>query len=253
MKLSSDSLRLRRALYLIEALALVLLYAAYSFLLSPLYAAAVSNVAVADTVLPELLYYLSRIVELLAISVSYAVMIFGIWKFSLSQIALSPVIFILATLFKYGANLAVSWIIAGGVSEIWVWDLVNLLFYTALEAIQLAIVLIAVNSVLKKQKKRDRLLAGTGKESVVYPFRGLYDKSNCLMRSAMLSAVIVFVSKILGVLINDVYAILSAGLPQEGSTVILMLVNYLSNLIFGVICYIAVIFTVMKLVEKNQN
>ena len=251
MKLSQKDMNLHKKLCLLSALSFAVLYALYCFVISPLYAAVASDVVLGDTILNDLMYYLGRIAELLAISVSYGAMIYGIYRLSLSKVKALPLIFLVATLLKYTANMAVSWIMSGGASEEWIWDIINVFFYTFLEAIQLCIVLLVINSVIKKQKQIDAVLAGTGKEMAVYPFRGVYDKKNCLMKSALLAAIIVLISKIFGQVVSDLYYIIASGLPEQTSTVILMLVTYLSNLIFCVVCYIAVIFTVMKVAEKD--
>lgn len=252
MKLSQNDLKLRNRLCLLSAVGFAVLYALYCFVLSPLYAAAKSNAAFDGTLLPDVLYYLGRIAELLAISVSYGAMIYGIYRLSLSRVKLVPIIFLIATLMKYSSNMAVSWILSGGVSEEWLWDIINVLFYTALEVTQLCVVILFVNSVIKKQKRRDNALAGTGNESEIYPFRKIYDKKNCLMRSAMISAVIVLVSKIFGQVVSDLYYIIVSGLPTRVNTVIMMLVSYTSNLVFCAVCYFVAVFTVMKLAEKDS-
>lgn len=253
MKLSQNDLNLRKKLYLVSAVSFAVLYSLCCFVISPLNVSVNSNIAFGETILPDLLYYLGKIAELAAIAVSYATIIYGIYRFSLLGSKGSVAIFLLATVCKYTANTLVSWLFDGGIPSAWLWDLINVLFYTLLEAIQLAVVLLFVNSILTRQKQKDKILSAAGKAIPVYPFRKAYDKENCLMRAAMAAAAVVFVSKIFGQLVNDVYYILAAGMPKEVNTVILMLVSYLSHALFGAICYVAVILTLLKLVEKPEK
>lgn len=253
MNLSQIDLQIRKKLCLVSAVSFAVLYTLYCFAVSPLYIGAVGNVAYSETLVPDLLYYLGRLLELVAISISYASVIYGIYALGRARSKVCSFIFLLATLYKYTANMVVSWLYAGGVSEEWIWDLINVLFYTLLEAIQLGVILLLVHPVITKFKQRNQVLAKAGQPMSVYPFQKLYDKSNCLMKSAMIAAVVVFVSKIFGQLVNDIYYILVSGLPKEANTSILMAVSYISNLLFGLICYIATMFTLMKIAEKSEK
>lgn len=252
MKLSQQDRKTRKTLCLVSIVAFAALYSLDCFVLSPTLRALANNVLFESSFLLDLLSYLGSIAELVAVSVSYAVILYSIYRFTLSHSKATVLIFVLATVFKYTANTVVSWTLEGSVSEDLLWDGINVLFYTALETIQLIVIVAIANRVITRQKQQDRILAGTGKETAIYPFRSVYDKENCLMRSALAAAVVVFISKVFGRLVNDVYFVLVGGFPKETSTWLMMLAAYLASVLFGLLCYITVILTLTRLVKRPK-
>ena len=203
-----------------------------------------SDIAFENSILPSILSYVGRIVELAAMSVSYAVILFCAHRFGAGSERGASVIFAVAAFLKYFLNLAVSWVLDGAVASGWIWDVINVFFFTALEVLLLVIIMAIGKSALRARK---------GDLEEVYPFRGFFDRANCLMRGALGIALAVFVSKIAGQLINDLYYVLTAGLPKLASTWILMLATYLSYAIFGILCYATVLFVLMKLLNRAKS
>ena len=244
MKLSQTDLSLRKRLLLASAITFAVCYAICCLAFMPLLQVLESDIAFENSILPSILSYVGRIVELAAMSVSYAVILFCAHRFGAGSERGAGVIFAVAAFVKYFLNLAVSWVLDGAVASGWIWDVINIFFFTALEVLLLVIVT-AIGKRALRAKAEDR--------EEVYPFRKLFDRSNCLMRGALAVALAVFVSKIAGQLINDLYYVLSAGLPKLASTWILMLATYLSYAGFGVLCYAVTVFVLMKALESGKN
>ena len=244
MKLSQTDLSLRKRALLVSAVTFAVCYAIYCFAVMPLVQVLESNVAFENSVLPAILSYAGRVAELVAMSVSYAVILFCTHRFGAGNARGARLIFAVAAFTKYFLNLAVSWVLDGVIASGWIWDVINVFFFTALEVLLLVIIMAIGKRALRARK---------GDLEEVYPFRGFFDRANCLMRGALGIALAVFVSKIAGQLINDLYYVLTAGLPKLASTWILMLATYLSYAIFGILCYATVLFVLMKLLNRAKN
>lgn len=242
MKLSREDLILRKKLYFIMALVMGIAYTLCCFAISPLLVYIGNDIAFEGTVLPILLDYVGRLVEIVAISAAYAVLICGAFRLAPENFKLGIVVFAVATLYKYTANVTMDWIINGSVPAGWIWDVVNVLFYTALEMVQLLIVWAIIKHFAA------RIISGG---SVAwYPFDRFYDKNNPCLRAAFFSSLTVFLSKIFGRVINDIYSLIIWGLPQKGITWVIMAAEYVFEMIFGLLCYVVIIFTLTKLMDK---
>ena len=245
MKIEKTDKVLRRKLYRLEAIALTALYSLYCLVIFPLTLYVTDDVAFENTVLSEILSYLGSIAEISAIAVAYAVTVFGICKLDKENMQGSIAVFATATLYKYVAHTLVYWCVYGSIPKDWAWDLGNAVFYTALEIIQLLVVIAVINAVMKKCPP-----SYDSDGNLDYPVKNLYDKSNYLMRASLWCAVISVSAKVIGSFIDDVFMIISGGFPQKAVTWALMLISYFSNVIFGAVCYFVMLLVLMKLREK---
>lgn len=259
VKLNSQELKLRKKLYLMMTVCFAVIYSLCCFVFCPLHTAVISNISYHSGILPSIIFYAYSICEILAISVAYAVIVKGIFYFGISGFGGGIAIFLGATFYKYLANTAVDWFYEGGVLSGLLMYLANILFFAALEGAQLIITVLIIDRIVGKERERSRLFKkaimpqSEAEQNVKIQFTRLYDRKNCLMRASLACSVVVFVSKILGYVVNDVWTIILYGLPQKTPTVILMALFYLSNIIFGVICYLVMIFTLANLSKKENK
>ena len=137
----------------------------------------------------------------------------------------------------------------------------NVFFYTALELLQLFIVFLFVRNVitLYTEKRDMRLRAartagyeGEATTQDVYPFDRLYDRSNCLLRSAFICALITVIAKVIGSVVSDVWLIVLYGLPEDPITWLLMLISYVFIVISGVAVYFVTVWS-MNILNKNTE
>ena len=240
----------KRKLYIVSTVILLLIYSLCCFVILPIYIDMLSNVMYENSFMPDAMLYLNTLLELLAIAVFYGVLIFGTYKFCPSDFKGALLIFILATLYKYAANVIMDWYKNGSVPLEWLWDVIDMVFYTVLEAIPLLIIFALTKSILNRHAQKERAFAKVGKSISVYPFEGIYDKNNPLQKSAFVCALVVFFSKLLGSLTNDIAIIIESGFPKETKTIWLMLIAYVSNVIFGLLCFIITSLTLIKLMDR---
>lgn len=251
--MSLDDLKAKKKSILLSCVTFAILYSLKCFLISPVRLMMTNDIAYSGSALPDILGYLGSTSEVIAMSVCFATIIYGIYNFGKSGAKAGSLVFVLFSLYKYTANMLVAWITDGGVPSEWIWDVANVVFFTAIEAILLAVILLTAGSILKKQKAKDAILKKAGKPVCIYPFKKIYDRENCLMRLSLSAALVVFCTKIFGLVVNDIYTMAISGLPTKFVTVISMTATYLANLLFGVICYITVIFVLSKLLGDNKK
>ena len=227
------------------AVSFAILYALCCFVIFPVNVLMSDDVAFEGTVIPELIGYIGAVAEIVAIAVAYAAIVYTIYLGGKNGVKGIATIFAIATLCKYMLRTAIYWVIYGSISLEWGWDMANAVFYTALEFLQLLIVISVTSRILDKTRP-----SADGTESC---FTQLYDGKNPLMRAALWCSVIAVATKILGSLADDVFTMVITGLPQNPETVILMLVNYVSNVIFGAVCYFVMLAVMIKLADKHEK
>ncbi len=249
-----------RSWVLICIICFAVLYSANGFILSPACTAISNDIMYSDTAIPILLEFLAEAVEILAISVCYAVMLALFYKFGEKNARCVLWIFAAATAYKYLVNTAMSWIYGGSIPAEWIWDIVNIIYYTSLEFLQILIIFFVVKGIICAFTSKNRTMKklsekmGDGSEIVIeeaYPFNALYDKKNCILRSILICSVVTFIAKLGGSLISDIWSIVIFGLPADGLTWVLMLLNYISKMIFGAAVYFIVYAAVSRLLNRS--
>ncbi len=244
---------------------LIILAAVYSFnsiLLSYLKIELSSDVLYSDTVLPTILDYIREFAELVAIAVCYAVMICVLYRCGKQRIKPIFALFISATAYKYLANTVVTWLASGSIPSSWALNLVNVIYYTLLEFLQLFIIYIIICPIIERfrsekalaEKRLELLDEGEGMAMPkVYPFERIYDKKNCLCRSAFFCSLVIFIAKLLGDIISDSWMIIVGGLPTEWVTWVLMAVNYISKFIFALIAYFVIYIAISSMLKSSDK
>ena len=230
----------KKGLYLFAAILSFACNILLCFVLEPIYDGAGSNVAVSEW-LPVVMYYVCRAVEVLSIFVTYAIAIYGAYKFGARSFGGIIGIFAASTLVKYLFKTAVIWSYSGAVPLLWYMDLIDVAYFTALEVIQLlaAWALIA------------RVASGKASEGGEVEFKRLYDKKNTLMRAALCASIVVLAADLITRLFDDIMTILMYGAPERFITVVMMATSYLSTLVFGAICYLVLIFVLSRLQGRD--
>ncbi len=238
------------------------IFSVNSLLIKYLTAELSSDVLYSDTILPMLLSYACELLELVAISVCYAAMICVLYRSGIGRIKSIFLIFVLSAVYKYLSSTVMSWVMSGSIPSLWKLDLVNVLYFTLLEFLQLLIIYLVIRPDIERFNK-DRTSArkksefyGSDLEVTIptaYPFEKIYDKRNCLCRSAFVCAIAVLIAKLFGDVSSDLWMILSGGLPSEWRTWVLMAVNYLSKAIFAVIAYFSVYIAVSLMLKGAEK
>lgn len=221
------------------------IYSINAFLILPFIRIMSNDVMYAGSLWLDALSYLAEIAEVCAVSVCYAFMLATLYDGGKTGKIFA--IFAGLTAYKNLATTAMMWIESGKVPELWVWDIVDDIYFTALELVLLLIIFKIVSRIIgkytDKRSAAQRVLQKAGEMpelDMPYPFERIYDRSNCLLRSASVCALATFIAKVAGELANDVMYIASAGFPKEWITWVYMLVNYVLKALFGVVVYFTV-------------
>ncbi len=255
MKTDKTSIQMSRRAMSVSIIAFAVLYAVDCLVIPPIYTLVVSDIALSGSILPELLIDLQILLEIIAISVCYAAMIYTVYIAGADNVKRIFAVFGIATFGKYAVNVVYSWISDGSIPRIWIWNIVDAAFFTALEFLQLLIIYAIVKRIIESFTDRQKITEKDSDNSLSnpYPFSKLYDKDNCLLRSAGVCGTVVFAAKLFGRVISDIWIMLWTGLPQKLSVVISMLLTYVSFVIFGIICYFAVYLMMSAFLKRTQR
>jgi len=233
------------------------IYSLNSFLLLPIGRILNDNVLYVDSALPMIIGYVAEFAESIAVAIIYGLMLTNLY-FGRKNGGVF-VIFASLTAYKYLADTAMSWVEAGKVAELWIWEIVDVIYFTGLEVVLLLIVLTVSRKIMEGYSDErilaQRVFEKTGEKveyQRVYPFKKLYDRTNCLLRAVGACALLTVAAKLLGELVNDVMYILSYGFPKQWITWVYMIVNYASKLLFGIISYATIYVFLNKTLKEEQ-
>lgn len=246
---------IRKRLYLLNAVSFAVCYSVCCFVILPIVFYMDSDIAYESSVLPSILYYFKVILEIIAVSLAYATAIYGIYRLGNRNFRGIIVVFAASTAYKYFANVLVSWIFTEQSIPVgWFMDIVDVLYFTVLEAVQLLIVFCLAARFIGRYRNRYDAVARLG-ESVsdgdrVFPLKWTYDKSNCISKSVFVCAVITFAAKTLGTLVSDVWNIILYRLPNSASDIAMMIFAYVLNAVLGALCYFATVFALTVIFER---
>ena len=239
-----DQQKEKRSLYITASLCFAIAYSVYCFVILPLYFSLEANVNFADGILPELVGYLGTAIENVAIFVFYGIVIYAIYRFGYKASRGVIAVFAAAAVYKYSANVVMTWVRYKVIPSNWGWDLFNVAYYTAFELIMLLIVLAIVKRIIAR---------GRSEEQGELSFSGAYDKTNYLMRASLVCGVVTASVKAFGNLINDIFYIADYGISEYFTIFGGVLLNYVSALILGVVCYAVSAFVAAHKYSKNRE
>lgn len=250
MKTDGNEKMLRKRLYLFGAVALAAIYSLNGLVVSPIYIGVINDIMFDGSPLVYILDYLRRLLELAAVALAYAVAIYGAYRLTLAKFKGIVAIFAGMTLYKYAINTVVDWVNYGGIPITWLLDVLYVLYYSILELLQLALVLWIVSAIIARHNKAVAFCEKTGREDLIptlFPFKKIYDKENCLLRSTLACAIVIMAISLVSKGINDIFTIEKIVDP------ILMIVAYLVEVVLAVICYFVMLVTLNICAGKLDN
>ncbi len=232
------------------------LYCVYCFALVPLGNILANNIQYMDTVLPTVVEYIYDLVEIVAISLAYAVSIYSIYRYGVGRIGIPAIIFSLVTLFKYVINVLMTWLDNGFEIKVWS-DIRSILVPMFFELLQYFVVILIAYRILSayldlvdKKRKADRKLGNKPITDGIYPLRSFIDLGNPMIKGAFWAGVIVAATKVAQRIFYDILYTIMYGIPQL-SEIPGMIIYYSSDILCGVACYFAVIWLLMLFLEKK--
>ena len=240
----------------------VVLYSINGFAIAKIVEIASNNVVYAESAAPILLEFLGEIFEVCAISLCYAILLLAIYKWETQGVGKVFVMFGAVTFYKYCTTVVMGWIGNGSVPLLWLVDLVWILLYTGLELIQLMIIYkISKKIIIKFTEERNFVKRAAERMTSsnvevpphAYLFEKVFDKKNCLLKSAYVCALVTYIAKFAGTLISDVLVIIESGFPKESVTWLFLVIVYISQIIFGFMCYFFVYASLSSLSQKLEK
>lgn len=243
MKITTDEIKMKRKLYLALAVSGAVLYAIYCILLVPISGTVGSDIRYEGTALPELLNFLCRFFEVAAIAVTCGVTALGVIRFRAKGFALGGVVYCGLVLYKYAISIILGWAEKGRIPSEWLFDIVFVLVASIVEIIPFVIAWIFIAHFAKNYAERRAILKKAGRDERFLPMKKLFDKDNPLVAAALVCSAVVLVTKIAAGAVYDVPLIISSGLPTQTSTVIQIVLYYVSSVVFAVVCYFVMLLT----------
>ncbi len=244
MVLTEKERNIKKTLLIVALVSFAVFYSIYSWVILPRYIASLYNIVYENSAVPDVLNYSADAFEMMGLAVFYGVLCYGMYCLGHKKMRSMIFLFVGANLYKYTSNMIMTWIDGGKVPLDFGFDIINAIYYTATEMLTFVIVWFICKGIINSYLSKQASLEKNGKAESAVPFSGIYQKGNCLMKSALMCSLVMFGLKFVFQLINDLVTV------EEVVNVGLMIVSYASNVIFGIICYFVMLFTMMTLGEK---
>lgn len=247
--------RVSRALWIFTLLLFLLPLLLNTLAIIPLY-----TVLDADELTPAplvvVIKYLQDFLDLFAFSTAYALVIFSTLLLSKRNTAFIVIFYTLAYLLQAPLKILMNAVIYGSIgsaTQLKI-DLIYLSVYFVLSMLQLLVIyafaatdsnkyLASLASL--KGSKNEKKRASAEKFATVLPFSKFIDWYNPLQRSAIKMSIFVTSIRVFARAVNDI----SYGAPESFGEVMIMVVYYLSELIYGAVAYLVALFVMNALYE----
>ena len=210
---------LKKKLFLYLLVTASILYSLISLVLSPITLSVSSNVVYSYTVLPDILILLTDVLNLIALSVCSAIIIYSIVKLGMTSSTSLIATYVAAVFLKYTADMVISYLLLKSVEPSLITS------YAAAFLIDLILTLI-----------------------IAFIAYSVHRKKEAFKAAAVKSGVVVALSKIFSRAIYDI----SYGPPADLSDFLWMILYYLFDIIVGVI-FILISMLIFKHLTKKDT
>lgn len=252
--------RVSRMLWLFMALFFLLPLILNNLVIIPIYATLEADVVYSGSLLTVVIKYVQDFFDLFAFSSAYALIIFSALLLDGKRSRFIALFYAITYLLVIPVKMLMNVVIYGSLgstSQIII-DVIYLGVYFVLYLIQLLVVYIFaatdssryISSLeALRASKRDKARQRAENIGSVLPFSKFIDWYNPLQRSAIKMSVLITVIKVGTRIINDV----SVGAPESFGEVMIMVVYYLSDFIYGAVAYIVAIFVISLFFERLKK
>lgn len=234
-----------------------------TLLITPIYVNLENNIAFSGSFLTMAVYYTKDLLGVVTFSVAYAMIIFSVLLLSKKQARLVVILYTLIYFVQIPLKLIMNIVIYGSLGSIddITLDIMYLLFYFILYILQLLVVwlfattdtnryLRYVTFIKYKNGKKGKQSALSDNElPPVLPLTKFFNKYNPLQRSAFKMALLVFAMKLLSRIANDI----AYGAPTSFGEVLIMIIYYLSDLLYGLAAYVVALIVFSFLHTKTAK
>ena len=232
-------------------------YITHSCVTSPLFTYFYNNVALREFSI--IFDILNDLLDLFVFFLSYAVVIYGIYRLSLKDIKLTFYLSMLSPIFKYALKLIVSFIGYNKIdlNQLWM-GLYSFGVSSVLEILQFLAIIFISKDYIEKHKQMETVVSKASKtvgdtsrtDIYAIPFKKILSFENPLQRGAFISAVVVSALRLIMLAINDI----SKGIyAVDFGGYMLLIGGYLLELIIGIIGYTFMLYIFITLASKETK
>lgn len=225
----------KKRLRLYVILTTLVLFGLSCFVLSPLYVSLSSNIVYRDSLLSDFLNLVNNVFYIAVYTVCFSAFIYSVYKCGTKRSVSLTVVYCVAVIIRYMANIAVQ-TITDGVFPSFA-DLYPAILGCVFD-ILIAFAILWIAHLCLKDKAQDSCL----------PFEKLYLHSNSLQRASLFTGILLSSIKVLTRVIYD----LGYGAPTSILDLLRMIVYYLSDLLICVIIYLASLLLFMYFYKKDN-
>ena len=252
--------RVSKMTWLFMALFFLLPLILNNLIIIPIYATLEADVAYSGSLLTIVIKYLQDFFDLLAFSSAYALIIFSALLLDGKRSRFIALFYAITYLLVIPVKMLMNVVIYGSLgstSQIII-DVIYLGVYFVLYLLQLlAVYIFAATDSSRyisslealRASKRDKARQRAENIGSVLPFSKFIDWYNPLQRSAIKMSALITAIKVGTRIINDV----SVGAPESYGEVMIMVVYYLSDFIYGAVAYIVAIFVISLFFERLKK
>ncbi len=233
---SRSPIKKRLFIYLITTSAI--LYGLICFVFSPIYSVAVNNRVLFYSFLPTAMELLIELANITAFAVSFALIIYSMYKFNIGSSTMLIVSYCAASFLKYTANMLVSLFIFKVLS---VDDLSDALTSFFLDTAVVLIVAIIVYG-----EKRRYLSAKNNMRNEIFPFKKIFSTTNPLQRASLKTGVLLAAIKVFTRIIYDI-----SFPPSDLIDILWMVIHYAADIMITFIVYLISLLIFTKLNKKE--
>ena len=231
-----------------------------NLIIIPIYATLEADVVYSGSLLTIVIKYLQDFFDLLAFSSAYALIIFSALLLDGKRSRFIALFYAITYLLVIPVKMLMNVVIYGSLgstSQIII-DVIYLGVYFVLYLLQLlAVYIFAATDSSRyisslealRASKRDKARQRAENIGSVLPFSKFIDWYNPLQRSAVKMSALITAIKVGTRIINDV----SVGAPESFGEVMIMVVYYLSDFIYGAVAYIVAIFVISLFFERLKK
>jgi len=252
--------RVSKMTWLFMALFFLLPLILNNMVIIPIYATLEADVVYSGSLLTIVIKYLQDFFDLFAFSSAYALIIFSALLLDGKRSRFIALFYAITYLLVIPVKMLMNVVIYGSLgstSQIII-DVIYLGVYFVLYLLQLlAVYIFAATDSSRyisslealRASKRDKARQRAENIGSVLPFSKFIDWYNPLQRSAVKMSALITAIKVGTRIINDV----SVGAPESFGEVMIMVVYYLSDFIYGAVAYIVAIFVISLFFERLKK
>ena len=244
LPITIDKKRITRILLLVFSLFCILPTILNITVVTPIYFSLEHDIVYSGTAITLTLKYVADLLDVLSFSSVYALLTFTLLLLEKKHTVFVSLCYVAVLILKIPVRILMNIPLYGsiGTEAELIADLMSLSFYFILELLQFLIVLL-IASVISKNYLRSLELLKTSKRKqskqpeFILPISKFINWYNPLLRISVYSGITVVLFRVLSRVVTDI----GAGAPTMVGEVLIMIVYYLSDVIYGIAAYLIAI------------